>query len=242
MKNHVKGEEIEIEIENGRDLVSMLMTNQGIVITRRIGTTEIETETGIRRETGGVIVTADVIVVVTVTVTMVEIVLESLNAIEIGAVIGSGTALKRGRGIGQGVIRLGTPTKSKGLPLIIGSMITTAWDQNMRGIDMVRGGGSMSMLSQKKIIRNGMERMIMGISVQKLSTTKATIISQIAIRIHMIQWKTTAITLLMEVPLRSVEGLKFKIWTMNMGTWRGQFLATMNSWLFCCTSQTCYAS
>lgn len=98
------------------------------------------------------------------------------------------------------------------------------------------------MLSQKKIIRNGMERMIMGISVQKLSTTKAAIISRIAIRIHTIQWKTTTITLLMELPLTSMEGLKFKIWTMNMGTWRGQFLATMNNWLFCCTSQTCYAS
>ncbi|MGI4406679.1 hypothetical protein ACR2V0_28845, partial [Klebsiella pneumoniae] len=106
-KNLVKGE--EIERENRRCLVSALMTNQGIVIIGRIGTTEIVTgtERGIGKETGVVRVVS---VAGTVSVAETVSVIGSVNVIV--------TVLERGRGRRRRIMKLRTSNLIEGVPVI----------------------------------------------------------------------------------------------------------------------------
>lgn len=172
-KNPVKGE--GIERENGKSLMSALMTDQGIMIIGRIGTTETATgtETEIGRETGAVIVIADVTEIVAGTV--------------VGNMSVIVTVLERGRGIGKEIMNLGTLTMSEDVP-VVESTTMTLWNQNMSEIGMVRGRGTMIMLSRRMIL-NGMNSVITGIGIQKLSMTMDTtsILNTIIVENHSIQ-------------------------------------------------------
>lgn len=167
-KNLVKRE----ESESGRNLVSVLMTDQGIVIIGKIGTTEIVTgtERGTGKETRVVIVREDVTVTVTVTGSGTVVVVGTMIVIETG--IATVTALERGKGIGIGkrIMKLGRASVTGGGP-VIKIMIMTELNQNMSETVMGwRGSATMILLSLRRKILNGINTtVIMGIGVLKLN-------------------------------------------------------------------------
>lgn len=165
-KNLVKGE----ESESRRSLLSVLMTDRGIVIIGKIGTTETATGTERRtgKETGVVIVREDVTVIGAETVVVVGI----MNVKETGSV--TVTALEkgtgRGIGIGKRIMKLGRVSMTGGGP-VIKIMIMTEWNPNTSVTVMGwRGSATMILLSLRRTILNGINNIvIMGISILKLN-------------------------------------------------------------------------
>jgi len=251
-KNLVKGE----ESESGRNLVSVLMTDQGIVIIGKIGTTEIATgtERGTGKETRVVIVREDV----TVTGSGTVVVVGTMIVIETG--IATVTALERGKGIGIGkrIMKLGRASMTGGGP-VIKIMIMTELNQNMSETVMGwRGSATMILLSLRRKILNGINTtVIMGIGVLKLnmmtmidsmsfiSTNKTvanmtiwmsrrlllittTMIILIVIVINMTKWRRTT-TLMIERHLNIVKRRDLELTNVNMCVLRGLFLVSMNT-------------
>lgn len=264
-KNLEKGE----ESESGRNLVSALMTDQGIVIIGKTGTTEIATgtERGTGKETRVVIVREDV----TGTGSGTVVVVGTMIVIETG--IATVTALERGKGIGIGkrIMKLGRASMTGGGP-VIKIMIMTELNQNMSETVMGwRGSTSMILLSLRRKILNGINTtVIMSIGVLKLnmmsmtdsmsfiSTNKTvanmtvwmsrrlllittTMIILIVIVINMTKWRRTT-TLMIERHLNIVKRRDLELMNGNMCVLRGLFLVSMNTREFDYASHLLYAS
>lgn len=254
-KNLVKGE----ESESGRSLVSVLMTNQGIVIIGKIGTTE--TVTGTERRTGKetgvvrlVIVREDVTVIGAGTV----VVVGTMNVKETGSVTVSALEKGTGRGIGLGkrIMKLERVSMTGGGPAIK-IMIMTEWNQNMSETGMGwRGSATMIPLSLRRMILNGINTtVIMGTSVLKLNMMTMTDIMSIINKTvaNMTIWMskrlllitTTMIilivivinmtkwrrttTLMSERRLNSVKRRDLECLTVIMCDLKGLFLVSMNT-------------
>ena len=205
--------------ENGRSpasaLVNAPMTSLEIVITEKIGTTEIVIETGTRTGIGKEIVVV-VIGIVLVNEDGIVVGTMSMVVIETETVIGSVIviiALETGRGI----TKLGNLSMTVAVPMII-------LNQNMRGSDMGIGSGVMTTLPQK-MTRVGLNNLGMAIGTRSqmmmLSPTSIIVASMInwmssmmmtatnniltVLMIAMIEWKRM-ITIMNKHQLIPVKG------------------------------------
>jgi hypothetical protein len=231
-KNHVKGE--GTKRGNRRNRVNAPMTDIGIVIIGRIGTTEIVTGTRKEKDTGVGMETEYMIVIET----KVEIVVVTMSVIVI--------ALERGRV--KETMMLKTITMIVG-GLVIGNLIMIRLNRNMRGTDMVRGRRTMITLNQRMIM-GGMNSLSMGISIQTKTKTLS-LMSVIEVGASMIIWMSrttmTVMTNVMTVVMTNmiewrmmitnmsmqhrsyVKGREQEIWSMSIKDWRGHFLGSTST-------------
>jgi hypothetical protein len=169
-KNHVKGE--GTKRGNGRNGVNAPMTNIGIVIIGRIGTTEIVKGTRKEKDTGVGIATELMIVIET----KVGIVVMTMSVIVI--------AHERGRV--KETMMLKTMTMIVG-GLVIGNLIMIGLNRNMRGTDMVRGRRTMITLNQRMLV-GGRNSLSMGISIQTKTKKTLSLMSVVEVGASMIIW------------------------------------------------------
>uniref|UniRef100_A0A2N9GLA6 Uncharacterized protein n=1 Tax=Fagus sylvatica TaxID=28930 RepID=A0A2N9GLA6_FAGSY len=204
-KNHVKGE--GTKRGNGRNSVNAPMTDIGIVIIGRIGTTEIVKGTRKEKDTGVGIVTELVIVIET----KVGIVVVTMSVIVI--------AHERGRV--KETMMLKTMTMIVG-GLVIGNLIMIGLNRNMRGTDMVRGRRTMITLNQRMIV-GGMNSLSMGISIQTKTKKTLSLMSVVEVGASMIIWMSrTTMTVMnntMTVVMTNMIEWRMMITNMSMQHW-----------------------
>uniref|UniRef100_A0A2N9H5R6 Uncharacterized protein n=1 Tax=Fagus sylvatica TaxID=28930 RepID=A0A2N9H5R6_FAGSY len=210
------------------------MTDIGIVIIGRIGTTEIvkgtrkEKDTGVGMEIEYMIVIETKVGIVVVTMSVIMI------------------ALERGRV--KETMMLKTMTMIVG-GLVIGNLIMIRLNRNMRGTDMVRGRRTMITLNQRMIM-GGMNSLSMGISIQTKTKTLS-LMSVIEVGANMIIWMSrttmTIMTNVMTVVMTNmiewrmmitnmsmqhrshVKGREQEIWSMSIKDWKGHFLGSTST-------------
>jgi hypothetical protein len=222
-KNHVKGE--GTKRGNGRNSINAPMTDIGIVIIGRIGTTEIVKGTRKEKDTGVGIATELVIVIEI----KVGIVVMTMSVIVI--------AHERRRV--KETMMLKTMTMIVG-GLVKGNLIMIGLNRNMRGTDMVRGRRTMITLNQRMIV-GGMNSLSMGISIQIKTKKTLSLMSVVEVGASMIIWMSrTTMTVMnntmtvvmtnmiewrmmitnMSMQYRShVKGREEKMWSMSIKNW-----------------------
>jgi hypothetical protein len=222
-KNHVKGE--GTKRGNGRNSVNAPMTDIGIVIIGRIGTTEIVKEIRKEKDTGVGIVTELVIVIET----KVGIVVVTMSVIVI--------AHERGRV--KETMMLKTMTMIVG-GLVIRNLIMIGLNRNMRETNMVRERRTMITLNQRMIV-GGMNSLSMGISIQTKTKKTLSLMSFVEVGANMIIWMSrTTMTIMnntmtvvmtnmiewrmmitnMSMQHRShVKGREDEMWSMSIKNW-----------------------
>jgi hypothetical protein len=240
-KNLVKRE--GIKRGKGRNPVNSPMTDIGIAIIGRIGTTEIAigiigTGTGIGKgkEIGVVIVTE----YATVIETEVGSVVATMSVIDTETVIGNVIVVEKGRV--RENWKLKTMTVTRGGP-VIGSLLMIKLNQNMRGgTDIAKGSGTMIALNPRMIM-GGMNSPSMSISIQIKTMTLSTM-SIVEVGDSMIIWMslmtlTATINILIEwrrmitimsvQHLSHVKGRKLEMWSVNIDAQRDHFLGSTST-------------
>lgn len=241
-KNLVKRE--GIKRGKGRNPVNSPMTDIGIAIIGRIGTTEIAiggiigTGTGIGKgkETGVVIVTE----YATVIETEVGSVVATTSVIDTETVIGNVIVVEKGRV--RENWKLKTMTVTRGGP-VIGSLLMIKLNQNMRGgTGIVKGSGTMIALNPRMIM-GGMNSPSMSISIQIKTMTLSTM-SIVEVGDSMIIWMslmtlTATINILIEwrrmitimsvQHLSHVKGRKLEMWSVSIDAQRDHFLGSTST-------------
>lgn len=208
--------------------VNAPMTSLGIVITGKIGTTEIVIDPG----TGtGIGIGKEIVVVIVIELVSEDVIVAvTMSVIEkLGIVIA--IALEKEIGI----MKLGTLSMIVAVPVTRNLIMTTVLNQNMRGTDMVKGNGIMTALP-RKMARGGLNNLNMAIGTQTLtrmlspmniivasminwmSSMTMTVTNNILIAgmIAMIEWRRM-ITIMNKHQLSPAKGIGMEMWSEIIG-------------------------